>query len=178
MPHDDSAFAGTAISKPPPCSCYLHGGLCFTCGECKPPSTKTRQREERREVRRSSSCLTSLSAFVCESGVSPCKPSWLLHKHTIFWKEWQGIHCVCRRWGCLQALGDAGSYKETCHMGGKSGSLPSLFSVIFVALIFCIQLFQQCRAVLPNPLRGEINPPLKGSAFSGILNRISHNTSV
>ena len=99
MPHDDSAFAGTAISKPPPCSCYLHGGLCFTCGECKPPSTKTRQREERREVRRSSSCLTSLSAFVCESGVSPCKPSWLLHKHTIFWKEWQGIHCVCRRWG-------------------------------------------------------------------------------
>ena len=102
MPHDDSAFAGTAISKPPPCSCYLHGGLCFTCGECKPPSTKTRQREERREVRRSSSCLTSLSAFVCESGVSPCKPSWLLHKHTIIWEKRQGVHSVCRHWGRRQ----------------------------------------------------------------------------
>lgn len=54
----------------------------------------------------------------------------------------------------------------------------SLLNVIFAALIFCIQLFQQCRAVLSDQLRGEINPSFKGSAFSGILNRISHNTSV
>lgn len=54
----------------------------------------------------------------------------------------------------------------------------SLLNVIFAALVFGIQLFQQCRAVLSDQLRGEINPSLKGSAFSGILNRISHNTSV
>ena len=54
-------------------------------------------------------------------------------------------------------------------------SSPSLY---FAAFLFGIQLFQQCRAVLPDQLRGEITPSLKGSAFSGILNCISHNTSV
>lgn len=118
MPHDDSAFAGTAISKPPPCSCYLHGGLCFTCGACKPPSTKTRQREERREVRRSSSCLTSLSAFVCESGVSPCKPSWLLHKHTIIWKK------KTRRSLCLQALRMPADTEKLAIKGKNQAACP------------------------------------------------------
>ena len=75
-------------------------------------------------------------------------------------------------------VGGCRQLQRNLPYGGKSGSLPSLFSVIFVALVFCIQLFQQCRAVLPNQLRGEINPSFKGSAFSGILNRISHNTSV